>query len=44
MSNTINALFQNALLESELAALINELQAQALLSISDNNISYSLPA
>ena len=44
LSNTINALFQNALPESELVALINELQAQALISISDNNVGYSLPA
>lgn len=44
LSNTINALFQNALPESELVALINELQAQALISIGDNNVSYSLPA
>ena len=44
LSNTINALFQNALPESELVALINELQKQALISIGDNNVSYSLPA
>lgn len=43
LSNTINALFQNQLAESELVALINELQAQALISISDTNVSYSLP-
>ena len=43
LSNTINSLFQNALPESELVALINELQAQALISISDTNVSYSLP-
>lgn len=43
LSNTINALFQNQLAESELVALINELQAQALISIRDNNVSYSLP-
>lgn len=44
LSNTINALFQNALPESELVALINELQAQALITIGDNDVSYSLPA
>jgi len=43
LSNTINALFQNALPESELVALINELQAQALISIGDNDVSYCLP-
>jgi len=42
--NTINSLFQNALPEAELVALINELQAQALISIGNNNVSYSLPA
>lgn len=43
LSNSINALFQNQLPEDELVALINELQAQALISISDTNVSYSLP-
>lgn len=44
LSNTINSLFQNAVPESELVALINELQTQGLISISDTNLSYSLPA
>lgn len=44
LSNTINALFQNQLREADLVALINELQAQALISIADTNVSYSLPA
>ena len=43
LSNTINALFQSQLAESELVALINELQAQALIAISDTNVIYSLP-
>lgn len=43
LTNTINSLFQSVLSESELVGLVNELQAQALISISDNNVSYSLP-
>jgi hypothetical protein len=43
LSNTINALFQNQLPEEELALLIDELKAQALISVNDTNVSYSLP-
>lgn len=44
LSNTINALFQKQCSEEELAELVSELQAQALISITDTNVSYSLPA
>jgi len=43
LSNTINALFQNQLPEEELAGLIDQLKDQALISLSDTNVSYSLP-
>ena len=44
LSNTINALFQNQFPEEELAALVSALQAEGLISISDTNVSYTLPA
>jgi len=43
LSNTINALFQNQLPEEELTLLLDELKTQALISVSDTNVSYSLP-
>lgn len=44
LTNTIAALFQKQMSEEELLALIGELQAQGLVSVSDTNVSYSLPA
>ncbi|MDP9968832.1 hypothetical protein J2W39_000055 [Variovorax paradoxus] len=44
LTNTIGALFQKQMSEEELLALIGELQAQGLVSVSDTNVSYSLPA
>jgi hypothetical protein len=42
LRNTINSLFQFVLSSRSSSGLVNELQAQALISISDNNVSYSL--
>jgi hypothetical protein len=35
--------FQKQVPEEELVALVSELQAQGLVSVSDTNVSYSLP-
>ncbi|MBT2304549.1 hypothetical protein J7E70_29410 [Variovorax paradoxus] len=43
LMNTIGALFQKQVAEEELFALVGELQAQGLVSVSDTNVSYSLP-
>ncbi len=43
LMNTINSLFQKQLPEEELTNLLAELQTRALISVSDSNVSYSLP-
>jgi len=43
LMNTIGALFQKQVPEEELLALIGELQAKAFVSVSDTNVTYSLP-
>ncbi len=43
LMNTINSLFQKQVPEEELLALVDELQARGLISVSDTNVSYSLP-
>lgn len=42
--NTMGSLFQKQLGEAELAALLARLQAQSYISITDETVSYALPA
>jgi hypothetical protein len=44
LSRTISTLFQNRLPEHEVAALVQSLQAQGLISIDSTKVSYSLPS
>jgi hypothetical protein len=44
LANTINVIFQKALTEDELKALIQELNKQGYISIENGNISYHLPS
>jgi len=44
LMNTIGALFQKQVPEEELMAVIGELQTKGFISVSDTNVSYSLPA
>jgi hypothetical protein len=44
LANTINVIFQKALKEAELKALIQELNKQGHISIENGNISYHLPS
>ena len=43
LANTINTLFTKEMNEKELLSLINQLQKQKYIVISDSNVSYSLP-
>lgn len=43
LTNTIGALFQKKVPEDELLALVGELQAQGLVTVSNTDVSYSLP-
>ena len=43
LANTINALFTKAMSEKELLAIIKELQSKKYITVSDNNVTYSLP-
>ena len=42
--STVNALFQKQLSEPELDALLKELQAKGFVTVTDNKVTYSLPA
>ena len=44
LMNTISALFLKQVPDEELIALVGELQAKGFASVSDTNVSYSLPA
>ncbi len=43
LSNTINSLFTENLSESQLAALVEELQKRKLIKVNSSNVSYQLP-
>jgi hypothetical protein len=43
LSSTINAMFQKALSEQEVAALLGKLQAQGVISVSGTKVTYALP-
>jgi hypothetical protein len=43
LSSTIQSLFQKQLAEPELAELLSELQRRALVTVSENKVSYALP-
>jgi hypothetical protein len=43
LSSTIQSLFQKQLAEEELAELLGEMQRQALVTVSENKVSYALP-
>ena len=44
LSSTISALFQKKLTEQEVGLLVDELQAQGVISISGSKVSYEIPA
>ena len=43
LTSTIIALFQKKIPESEVLSLINDLESQKILTISNNKVSYNLP-
>lgn len=43
LSNTINSLFMNALEETELISLISQMKKRKLISVNNENITYTLP-
>jgi len=43
LSSTINAMFQKALSEQEVASLLGKLQAQGIISVSGTKVTYALP-
>ena len=43
LSSTINSLFQNALPEDELAALLKLMEKQSVITVSGTRVAYSLP-
>jgi len=43
LANTINTLFTKKLEEAELMSLINELQKEGHIVVSEGNVSYKLP-
>lgn len=43
LSSTVSALFQKQLAEPEVAALLNKLQAQGIISVSGTKVTYELP-
>lgn len=43
LSNTINALFTENLSETQLTALVKELEERQYIKVSNNNVSYQLP-
>lgn len=44
LSSTIGSLFQKALTEDEVAALLKALQSKGLITITESKVAYSLPA
>lgn len=44
LSSTINSLFQKQLPDQELDSLLNELQKQGVVTVTDTKVSYALPA
>lgn len=43
LSSTINSLFQKSLSEEELTCILDYMQKEKIISLSDNKVSYSLP-
>ena len=43
LSNTINSLFQKALAEDELAAILKHMEQQGLITVTGAKVGYSLP-
>jgi hypothetical protein len=43
LSSTINSLFQKSLSEEELSALLEQMQTQGLIAVSDSKVTYTLP-
>lgn len=43
LSSTINAMFQKALSEQEVASLLGKLQAQGVISVNGTKVTYALP-